>query len=288
MHDRFTQLLQPVAGLFNVDSVEAMALRLIGAMLVLLAAFWVSRAAQLYLIRRLQGHEDEDEQTLRSYRRVVQVVVWIIGGGIALHAVGIDLTHLFTASGLFAVALAFAMKTLAENLVSGLILRLERDIERGDVLRTASGEIVKVEKIGPRATIVRTKAEADQIVPNSQLVQNAIINYTYRDSLHRLETKVGVSYESDLRKVRATLEAVCEGLDWKSARKQPMVLLLDFGDSAVIFRVLVWIEDPWISGRLQSELNEAIWWALKDAGIIIALPQLDVNIAPDASADASR
>ncbi len=286
MHDRFTQLLQPVAGLFNVDSVEAMALRLLGAMLVLLAAFWITRAAHLYLVRRLQGHDDE--QTIRSYWRIVKVVVWVIGGGIALHTLGIDLSHLFTASGLFAVAIAFAMKTLAENLVSGLILRLERDIERGDVLRTASGEIVKVEKIGPRATIVRTKAEADQIVPNSQLVQNAIINYTYRDSLHRLETKVGVSYESDLKKVRATLKAVCEGLDWKSARKQPMVLLLDFGDSAVIFRVLVWIEDPWISGRLQSELNEAIWWALKDAGIIIALPQLNVHIAQDASADASR
>ncbi len=64
--------------------------------------------------------------------------------------------------------------------------------------------------------------------------------------------------------------------------------MLDFGDSAVIFRVLVWIEDPWIFGRLQSELNEAIWWALKDAGIIIALPQLDVHIAPDVSAETSR
>jgi small-conductance mechanosensitive channel len=91
-----------------------------------------------------------------------------------------------------------------------------------------------------------------------------------------------------MREVRTTLETVCEHLDWKSAQKQPLIQLLDFGDSSVVFRVLLWIEDPWISGRLRSELNEAIWWALKDAGIVIAFPQLDVHIAPGASDDTSR
>jgi len=83
-------------------------------------------------------------------------------------------------------------------------------------------------------------------------------------------------------------EAGWEGLDWKSARKQPLIQLLDFGDSSVVYQVLVWIEDPWVSGRLRSELNEAIWWALKDADVVIAFPQLDVHIAPDASAHTSR
>ncbi len=149
------------------------------------------------------------------------------------------------------------------------------------MLRTEDGEIVQVKKIGSRTSIVRTKEEADRIIPNAALAQNAISNYTHGDSLYRLETTVGVAYESDLRKVRTTLETVCEHLDWKSAQKQPLIQLLDFGDSSVVYRVLVWIEDPWISGRLRSELNEAIWWALKDVGIVIAFPQLDVHIAQD-------
>lgn len=288
MHDRLAQLLGPVAGLFDVESFEAMALRILGAVLVLLATFWISRTAQRYLVRRFQGQDAGDKQTILSYRRIAQWVIWVIGGGIALHTLGIDLTHIFTAGGLFAVAIAFAMKNLAENLVSGLLLRLEREIESGDVLRTSSGEVVKVKKIGSRTTIVRTKDEADRIIPNAELVQSAISNYTYRDSLHRLETRVGVAYESDMRKVRATLESVYEGLDWKSAQKQPLVQLFDFGDSSVVFRLLVWIEDPWVSGRLRSELNEAIWWALKDAGIVIAFPQLDVHITPDALSSASQ
>lgn len=122
MHDRLTQLLEPVAGVFDAGTVEAMALRLLGAALILLAALWVSKAAQRYLVRRLRGHDDEDAQTILSYQRFVQVVVWVIGGGIALHTLGVDLSHLFTASGLFAVAFAFAMKNLAENLIAGLII----------------------------------------------------------------------------------------------------------------------------------------------------------------------
>jgi small-conductance mechanosensitive channel len=116
------------------------------------------------------------------------------------------------------------------------------------------------------------------VIPNAELVQTAISNFTYKDKLQRLETKVGVAYDSDLKKVRATLEAVCEGLDWKSNHKKPQVQLFEFGDSAVIYRILVWIEDPWIAGMRRSDLNEAIWWALKDAGIVIAFPQLDVHL----------
>ncbi len=137
------------------------------------------------------------------------------------------------------MALAFAMKDLSENLISGLILRWEKVIDRGDVLYTHDGEMVKVREIGLRATTVRTKSEGDQVVPNSEFVQKKVSNFTYRDSLYRLSATVGVAYASDLRKVRATLEQVCAGLDWKSEQKQPQVQLIEFGDSSVIFRVLV-------------------------------------------------
>lgn len=55
--------------------------------------------------------------------------------------------------------------------------------------------------------------------------------------------------------------------------------LTEFGDSSVNFKILVWTEDPWAANRFRSELNEAIWWALKEADIVIAFPQLDVHIA---------
>jgi small-conductance mechanosensitive channel len=125
---------------------------------------------------------------------------------------------------------------------------------------------------------VRSKDEGDLILPNTELVQNPVSNFTYGDALHRLETTVGVAYTSDLRKVRATLEEVSGALDGRSSQRQPQVQLTEFGDSSVNFRILVWTDDPWAASQVRSELNEAIWWAFKEAGIIIDFPQLDVHI----------
>jgi small-conductance mechanosensitive channel len=58
----------------------------------------------------------------------------------------------------------------------------------------------------------------------------------------------------------------------------PVLLLIDFGNSSVNYQVYVWIEDPWNRRVIKSELKEAVWWALKDAGIVIAFPQLDVHL----------
>jgi small-conductance mechanosensitive channel len=288
MPDRLTALLAPVARLFNVESVEAMALRLLGAALILLVGVLVSKALQSYLVRRLRGHDTGAPETLDSYRRFVRAAVLIIAILLAVHTLGLDLTHLFTAGGLLAVAAAFAMKNLSENLVAGIILRAERVIKRGDVLRLQGGDKVRVKRIGPRATIVRSKTEADLIIPNAELVQKQVSNDTHSDLLHRLEARVGVAYSSDLEQVRRVLERACTPLDWRSEGKAPQVLLAEFADSTVNYRVLVWIEDPWIAGRLLSKLNEAIWRACNDAGIVIAFPQLDVHVVSQGPAGAER
>jgi potassium efflux system protein len=278
MRDHLTQLLEPYAQLFGVKSIEAMGLRLLGAVLIMLAGIWLSRGIQRYLLRRMEQRYPEDKDVINLYCRIARIVVLTIAAGMALHALGFDLTHLFTAGGLLAVAAAFAMKTAAENFVSGLIIRLERAITRGDVLSMADGRMVKVERVGARATIARSKAEGDLIIPNSELVQNVVSNYTYRDLLYRLETEVGVAYDSDLARVRAVLEQACDNLEWKSTQVPPVVLLDKFGDSSVNYVIRVWIDDPWIARRMRSQLNEAIWWALKDASIVIAFPQLDVHL----------
>lgn len=239
MSDWFTELLTPVAGLLNVESVEAMAVRLLAAVLILLAGALVSNALQRYLLRRMQGHDTGAPETLDSYRQFIRFIVPTISIALAIHTIGIELTHLFTAGGLLAVAAAFAMKNLSENLVAGIILRAERVIKRGDVLQIQGGQKVRVKRIGMRATIVRTKTEADLIIPNAELVQNQVSNDTHNDPLHRLEAQVGVAYSSDLEQVRRVLEHTCAQIDWRSKQKEPEVLLAEFANSTVTYRVHV-------------------------------------------------
>jgi small-conductance mechanosensitive channel len=279
------QLLADMAEIFDVGSIEAMTLRVLGAVLILLATFWIGKALRRFLARRVRPYDLEDEKTIRLYGRFPLYVIAIVGVSLAVHTLGIDITHVFTAGGLLAVAAAFALKNLSENLIGGLILRIEGLVKPGDVLSIRGEEMVKVKKIGSRVTIVRSKSEGDIILPNAELIQKPISNHTYGDVLHRIDTTIGVAYTSDLRKVRETLEEVSGALDWKSSQRSPIVLLTEFGDSSVNFKILVWTEDPWAANRFRSELNEAIWWALKAADIVIAFPQLVVHIAGDSRPD---
>lgn len=111
-----------------------------------------------------------------------------------------------------------------------------------------------------------------------KFVQERVSNYTYQDAVCRVWTMVGVSYESDLDRVRAVLEHVCNQTPGFSDHHPPEVLLTDFGSSAVNYKVSIWVENPWDHGPVKSNLNEAIWKALKDAKIVIAFPQLDVHL----------
>jgi small-conductance mechanosensitive channel len=216
-------------------------------------------------------------------QRLAHYVVLAVGFGIALDTLGINLGTLFAAGAIFAIGLGFAMQNIAQNFVSGVILLLERSIKPGDVMEV-EGRFVQVREMGIRATIARTLDDEEIIIPNSTIVQSAVKNYTLKDSIYRLRAKVGVTYGSDMALVKETLQNLAASMEWRNRTKDPLVLMIEFGDSAVIFEVSVWIDNPWVQRRALSDLNEGIWWAFKEKGIVIAFPQLDVHLDPDAVA----
>jgi potassium efflux system protein len=275
-------LLEGLAKFFGhlpVSGMEAFLFQALKAVLVLVVTYVGVKMMARAIDRHLKTNDPGDPVAIRTYRKVCRFVVWTVGILLALHVAGFKLTSLFTTSGLFAVAIGFALKNISENYVSGLILNTDESIKHGDIL-DVEGQMVRVKSVGVRDTIVRTKDDGDILIPNALFVQNKIGNYTHQDSLCRAHTTVGVSYASDLKKVREVLEGVCSHFDGLSTQHEPVVQLTDFGDSAVNYRVFVWTEDPWTIGRLTSRLNEAVWWGLKDADIEIAFPQLDVHFDP--------
>jgi small-conductance mechanosensitive channel len=135
--------------------------------------------------------------------------------------------------------------------------------------------------MGIRTTVARSRDDEEIIIPNATLEQNAVKNFTYQDSIYRLRAQVGVAYDSDMRRVMDTLRRAADALDWRVKTKQPLIFMSAFGDSSVTFEVSVWMNDPWRAPQARSDLMEAIWWALKEAGITIAFPQVDVHFDPD-------
>ena len=267
------------APLYTIGESEGTVGKALWVLILILATWWGSRFLSKAMLRAFDRAGTKDLDTVRPYARTVRLLVLIVGFGMAFHTLGFKLTAVFAAGGLFAVALGFAMKNIAENFVSGLILRLEKSIKRGDILKV-EGQVITVKDIGVRYTLAQNRDNEDLLIPNSVLVQSTVTNRTLRDHLFRLRAPVGVVYSSDMKLVRETLEAAAAGLSWRSPTQDPVVIMRAFGSSSVDFEVSVWIEDPWGIGKYISDLNEAIWWSLKEAGIVIAFPQLDVHFDP--------
>ncbi|HRV06830.1 MAG TPA: mechanosensitive ion channel [Acidobacteriota bacterium] len=264
------------AYLFEIAGTPVSLMTLITLALILGVTFLLSRLVDGALARAFRSRHVERDATLLVTRRLVRYTVWILGVAVGLQTIGVNLSALFAAGAVFAVAIGFAMQNIAQNFVSGVILLTERTIKPGDVLE-AEGRIVQVIRLGIRTTVAQTLDNEAIIIPNSLLAQNLVKNYTLQDSLYRIRATVGVAYSSDMRLVRRVLQQAAEGLPWRVADRTPRLLLRGFGASSVDWEVSVWIDDPWISRRRLSELNEVLWWALKDAGITIAFPQLDVH-----------
>jgi len=225
---------------------------------------------------RMSRRRSADGRTAAATARLIHYAILITGFGIAAHTAGIDLTALFAAGAIFGVIIGFAMQNIASNFISGVILMAERSIKPGDIV-DVDGTIVRIRELGIRSTIGRTRNEEDLIIPNANLVQSTVKNYTLKDSLYRVDAPVGVSYSSDMALVRKTLETTAAGIPWRNRSMEPAVLMTEFGSSSVNFEVSVWIDDPWRVRSLRSQLNEAIWDSLQAEGITIAFPQLDVH-----------
>jgi len=255
--------------------------------IAVLATFWISRLSRRAIETGFRLRGVYDERTVAVIKRLTHYGVLAVGLGVALQIIGIDLKALFAAGAVFAVGLGFALKNITENFMSGIILLLEASIRPGDVLMI-NGEMVRVRHMKIRSTVVQTRDGDYLIVPNSVLVSDAVRNYTLGRGLFRMNVSVGVRYDSDIQKVKATLQQVAEDFPLASDLKAPLVAVASFGDNAVQFDVRVWIEDPWGVRVRQSQLHEAIWRALKEEGVVIAFPQMDLHLDPEVAQGIAR
>jgi small-conductance mechanosensitive channel len=273
--------------LLKIGGTEVSAATLAVFLLLIVFTLLASRLAQRAVRRVFQARGTSDEGTLGVTSRLIHYLVLFVGFGVALHTLGINLTGLFAAGALFAVGIGFAMQNLTANFVSGVILLLERVIKPGDIVEV-EGVFLRVRDMGIRSTVARTLDDEDLIIPNSQLVQSTVKNYTFTDPLYRVRVAVGVTYSSDLREVLTILERVAGEMAWCSHERKPRVLLTGFGSSSVDFEVSVWTEDPWSSRTESSELHLAIWWAFQEKGVVIAFPQIDLHLDPPVSESLAR
>ena len=271
--------------LFQIAGTPISLMTIVTVTAVMMVASWVSRLLQSAVRKTvtLKLNNRINPGSLKAVERLLHYLVLMLGLGVGLQTAGVNLSALFAASAVFAVGVGFAMQNIAQNFVSGVIVLAEQAIRPGDILEV-DGQVVRVEEMGIRSTVVRTLDEEFLIVPNSLLAQNTVKNYSLKKGILRVRAVVGVSYGADLKQVETVLTAAATTVSDQVDGHPPLILLKEFGSSSVNFEVSVWIRTPWDLQLRSSELRTSIWWALKEAGITIAFPQIDVHFDSSVSA----
>src|SRR5439155_14415407 len=192
-------------------------------------------------------------------------------------AFSLDLTSIAVMFTALSVGIGFGLQYIAADIASGFILLFERPVRVGDRITIGEDE-GDVQSINLRTTVVATNDRISIIVPNSRLVSQRLINWSYGDPRARISIPVSVAYGSDIELVTNTLLKAAEDVDNVLRDPAPKVQFLKFGDWSLDFRLLVWTNRPRIHTQIRSDINYRIEKLFRQAKIEIPFPQTEFRL----------
>lgn len=251
----------------------------VGAIGILIFGFllvsWLIRSA-IGLAERRIGLKSSAATQIRRWLTVVATATLII---LSFNLVQIPLSVFAFLGGALAIGAGFGTQNLIKNLISGLMLLIERPIRMGDLVEV-DGIKGRVTSIGIRFSTIHSADGVDTLIPNSELVEKKLVNWTYSNPDARREIRVGVAYGTDPVQVKNLIKSAALAHPDVMTQPEPTVVLDDLGDSALMFSLRYWIRlGAGTDGReVDSDLRCEILDKLAAAGIDVPYPQRDVRL----------
>jgi small-conductance mechanosensitive channel len=212
------------------------------------------------------------------FSKLIKAILVTIAVVAALNSVGIDLTGFAVFTGALGLGIGFGLQKVVSNLISGVILLLDRSVKPGDVIAVGN-TYGWVNTMSARYVSLITRDGIEHLIPNEDLITQRVENWSYSNNLVRIRIPFGVSYRADPYKVRDI--AVAAAADNPRVLKTPAPLcnMKEFGDSSVNFEILAWINDP-VNGvaNLRGQVLFALWDRLHEEGVEIPFPQRDLHL----------
>ena len=267
--------------------------RIFGAfMIMLLASIACSIINSLlpYLEHNLSKKTDTkvDDVIINLSQKFAGIIIYTAGGIMALDKLGLNVIPFVAGAGVAGIAIGFAAKDTLSNLISGVLLIIDRPLKVGDRIEIWSapknsatwGDVVD---IGLRATKIRTTDNIVIIIPNNELMNRDIVNYTSITDEIRVRIPIGISYESNLKKAKEIITGISLQLDWVMRDPAPKVVVRNFGESSVDLQARVWISDPRRRMDTISYITDNVKEAFDREGIEIPYPKREIYIRKEAS-----
>jgi small-conductance mechanosensitive channel len=235
-----------------------------------------ARYSSNFVEKRLRPRSHIDAGLRYTICRLTRYCVVTIGLLVTLRAAfQVDLTSLAVIFTALSVGIGFGLQYLAADIASGFILLFERPIRVGDRITIGEDE-GDVESINLRTTVVSTNDRIAIIIPNSKLVSQRVINWSYADPRARISIPIGVADDSDVDHVTKTLVEAAQGVEFVLKDPPPRVQFMKFGDYTLDFRLLVWTNQPRRHPQIRSDINYRIYKLFNERKIRIPHPTQDM------------
>ncbi|WP_417844037.1 mechanosensitive ion channel family protein [Thalassospira sp.] len=262
----------------QLGSVRVSVYGLTKAVLSLAILLWVASFASHLFEQRINRVHRLTPSVQVLLVKLLKIVLLSIAVFFALSTIGIDLTALAVFGGAVGVGIGLGLQRIVANLISGLILLLDRSIKPGDVI--AIGDTFGwIQSLGARYTAVRTRDGTEFLIPNEDLITNQVENWSHSDLQLRLKVPVGISYNNDPHQAIALCNAAAAKCKRVLQSPGPNTLLRGFGDNSVDLEIRFWINDPQNGrGNVISEVLLHVWDEFKENGVEIPFPQRDLHL----------
>lgn len=266
---------------FTVGTIRLSVLFVIKSLMAFAVLFWLVRLGVKFLEHLFVrvGGLTPSQRVL--FTKLSTTTLYAVAAIIGLNIVGLNLTSLAVFSGALGLGIGFGLQKVVSNLISGIILLMDKSIKPGDVI--AVGDTYGwVNSLGARCISVLTRDGKEHLLPNENLITQTVENWSYSDRKVRLHIPIGVSYGSDVNLVRDLLLKLVEGHPRILKDPAPKALIMGFGDSSIDFEIRCWIFDPQEGeANLRSDIYYRLWDLFKENGVEIPFPQRDIHIKSD-------
>jgi small-conductance mechanosensitive channel len=263
--------------IFKIKDYEVSVIDILIALFIIAGSRLLIWSFQKFLQKNFLSRGTIDEGRQFAFLQLIKYFVYTIAVLMIFQSLGISISLLLAGSAALLVGVGLGLQQTFNDLVSGLILLFEGNVQVGDIIEINT-LIGRVTAIGVRTSKVETRDNVTIIVPNSKFIVDNVINWSHNKKLTRYTISVTTSYDSDAQLVRQTLLKCVKQHRDVVDKPAPIVRLQDFGANGLHFDLLFWTYNVWRVESLKSEIRFTVFKDFKDNNISIPYPQRDLHI----------
>ncbi|MEM1297530.1 MAG: mechanosensitive ion channel domain-containing protein [Verrucomicrobiota bacterium] len=262
----------------TLGEVRLSAFSLLKGLFTLVILLWLAGLFSKLAKQRYRSTQDLPPRVQVLLSKSTQVGLYTAAFLLTIGVMGIPIAALAIFGGALGLGLGFGLQKVVSNLVSGIILLLDRSVKPGDVIEIEE-TYGWINSLNMRHVSVITRDNKEHLIPNEDLITNRVVNWSYSSELVRIRAPIGISYSSDVRKAIELAITAANRIERVQDEPPPKCLLRGFGDNSVDLELRFWITDPSNGvGAVTSQVLLEIWDLFRENGIEFPFPQRDIHI----------